>query len=430
MALDGKEIAFHTSEANGVRLHVHGTSKFKTTAIVALVQQELSEAYATRHALLGMVLKRATARFPDTRQLREHLEKMYGAVFDVDVVKKGERHILQIYLEVPNEKFLGQDEPLLEQAFRFVGDVLARPYLEGGGFAPRYVKSEKEALRKRIESVIDDKMKYASQRLAEEMCRGEPYALTANGRAEDLPELDGTNLYAYSRDLLAENPIDLFVLGDVDESAVRRLAEKHIQLERRGVKTLPAANVQKPVEQEREVVEHLEVGQAKLNIGCRTYVTWQDDDYPALAVMNGVLGGFPHSKLFVNVREKASLAYYALSRLDSHKGILVMMSGIDAANYERAAAIMKEQVQLIRDGQVSDEELSQTRATLVNQYREILDNPRLMIDFAYNGVLSGRPRLLAELVDQVSRVTLADVQRVAERLRLDTVYLLRNKGGV
>ncbi len=424
-----REIVFETTRVNGLNLHILPTQKFKTTTIVVMVEQALSETNVTKTALLSLVLKRATERFRETRQLREHLDFLYGAIFDVDVVKKGERHILQLYMEVPNEKYLSDDEPLLERAIQFIGDVLARPYLEQGAFADKYVSAEKESLRKRIESLIDDKMKYASQRVTEEMCKGEPFALFVNGRAEDLPQISPADLYAYYRELVTHNPIDVFVVGDVDKSQVDAYIQTHLTLNRREEKPLPPANAQKRVQAIREVVDRLDVSQAKLNIGCRTQVTYKDDDYPALLVLNGVLGGFPHSKLFINVREKASLAYYAVSRLESHKGILMMMCGIDAANYEKAVAIIKEQVKLVQSGEISQEEMEQTKATLTNQFRELLDNAKLMVDFTYNGVLSGRRRGLKELLDAIDRTTVEDVTRVAANLQLDTVYLLRDRNG-
>ncbi|MED1746445.1 EF-P 5-aminopentanol modification-associated protein YfmF [Brevibacillus borstelensis] len=424
-----KEISFHTTALNGIILHIMPTAKFKTTTIVTMIEQELSEETVTKTALLAMVMKRATARFPETKQLREHLDFLYGAIFDVDVVKKGERQILQIYMEVPNEKYLSQENALLESAIRFVGDVLSRPYLEGNAFAEKYVAQEKETLRKRIESLIDDKMKYANQRVTEEMCQGEPFALLAQGRTKDLAGISGESLYAHFQELMSHSPIDIFVVGDVEQKEVEAAIGKFVQLDRKDVKQIGPTKAKKQVADERVVIDRLEVNQAKLNIGCRTQISYADEDYPALLVYNGVLGGFPHSKLFVNVREKASLAYYAVSRLESHKGIMMMMSGIDVKNFDRAVTIIKEQLESMKQGNVGQEELEQTKATLSNQFRELLDSARMMIDFAYNGVISGRKRHLEELLAQINGITVEDLKRVAAQVAIDTIYLLRDKKG-
>lgn len=430
MSAPVKEIQFETTSINQMDVHILPTQKFKTTSIVCMIEQELSEKYATKTALLSMVLKRATGRFPETKQLREHLDFLYGAIFDVDVVKKGERQILHIYMEVPNEKYLSESGSLLEQAIQFVGDVLARPYLENGSFAEKFLQAEKESLRKRIESIIDDKMKYANQRITEEMCKGEPFALLVNGRVEDINSITSKDLYAYYQELISQNPIEIFVVGDVDSSQVKQYIQTHLSVKRNTIKTLPEVVQPKAIEQVREVEDRLDVSQAKLNIGCRTFINYKDNDYPALVVYNGVLGGFPHSKLFVNVREKASLAYYAVSRLESNKGILMMMSGIDVNNYEKAVSIIKEQLELMKKGSISEEEMSHTKATISNQYRELLDSARLMIDFTYNGIVNKRKRSLEELLAAIDAVTVEDLKKVAEKVQIDTIYLLRdNKGG-
>lgn len=429
MSANIAEIAFQSTQVNGMNVHILPTGKFKTTTIVAMIEQALSEETVTKTALLAMVMKRASARFPETKLLRAHLDFLYGAIFDVDVTKKGERQILQLYMEVPNEKYLSHEESLLEQAIEFVGDMLTRPYVENGAFLEKYVTQEKEALRKRVESLIDDKMKYANQRVTEEMCKGEPFSLLVQGRVQDLPGITGQELYRYFQEITTRNPINLFVVGDVEPQAVKSAIAKHIPLQRTQVKELAIHRASKAPAEEREVIDRLDVNQAKLNIGCRTNITYKDDDYPALLLYNGVLGGFPHSKLFVNVREKESLAYYAVSRLESHKGIMMIMSGIDVNKYARAVEIIKQQMEQMRQGKISEEELSQTRATLSNQFRELLDSARGMIEFTYNGLVSGRKRPLDELLKAIETATIEDIKRVAEKIAIDTVYLLRDKKG-
>ena len=423
------EIAFQSSQVNGMNVHILPTAKFKTTTIVTMIEQALSEEHVTKTALLAMVMKRATARFPETKRLRAHLDFLYGAIFDVDVMKKGERQVLQVYMEVPNEKYLSKDATLLEAAIQFVGDMLTRPLVENGAFLEKYMTQEKETLRKRMESLIDDKMKYANQRVTEEMCKGEPFSLLVQGRVEDLPNITGEELYTYFQELMASNPINMFVVGDVEPQNVSEIIRAQVPLERTNVKALQLTNTPKQVSAEREVIDRLDVNQAKLNIGCRTQITYKDDDYPALLMYNGVLGGFPHSKLFVNVREKESLAYYAVSRLESHKGILMMMSGIDVNKYQRAVEIIKEQLDLMGKGSISEEELGLTRATLSNQFRELTDSARGMIDFTYNGVISGRKRQLTELLQAINDVTVDEIKQVADKVKIDTIYLLRDKKG-
>ncbi|MFO7247771.1 MAG: pitrilysin family protein [Bacillota bacterium] len=422
--------AFVQDAEQGVRYHVLSTEKFKTNTVVVNVQLPLAEETVTPAALLPFVLKRGSRSYPTTQALQRRLDELYGASLEVDVAKRGERQILQFRLEVPNETYLNAATPLLAEALAVLGEVLTRPVVENGALAASFVASEKEALRKRLESLLDDKIRYASQRCTEEMCRGEPYRLFAYGRKEDLAAITPQALHGLYQDLFAHYPIDVFLVGDVDPGRARQALGKLFDgLSRQPKAALPPTVVKTEVAERRTVVERLDVTQGKLNIGCRTPVTIADADaYPALLVYNGVLGGFPHSKLFVNVREKASLAYYAASRLESHKGILMIFSGIAVENFEKALAIIEEQLAMLRRGEITEDELQRTKVSLANQYRELLDNPRQLIDFAYHSVLAGRPITVDGLIEGIMGVTRDDVVRIAEGVAVDTVYFLRDRG--
>jgi predicted Zn-dependent peptidase len=423
------QLTFEQVQLNQMNLHVLSTPKFKTTTIVFQLEQELNEDLVTKTALIPFVLKRGCEKYPTTQALRRYMDQLFGAVFLTDVGKKGEKQIIQVYLEIANEKYLSDKSPLLQKGIEFLGDVIARPLLEGNGFSKQYVKSEADLLKKKIESLVDDKIRYANQRVTEEMCKNEPYRLLAYGQIEDFAKITSEELYTYYQKLLNENPIDIYIVGDVSVEEVKSEVEKQFNFQRTSVKELPFAPTEAKHVQEELIIDRMEIGQGKLNIGCRTHLTLEDEDYEKLLVYNGVLGGFPHSKLFVNVREKASLAYYAVSRLESHKGILMLMSGIEIQNFDKAVEIMKEQLNLMKKGDISDKELSQTKAMLINQLNETLDNARTMIDFSYNSRLSGRSTSLEEMIAKINAVTIEDITGIAKKIEIDTIYFLRDKEG-
>ncbi len=146
-----------------------------------------------------------------------------------------------------------------------------------------------------------------------------------------------------------------------------------------------------------------------------------------MQVCNGLFGGFSHSKLFINVREKESLAYYAASRLESHKGVMMVMSGIEFNKYERAVEIIKEQFQAMKKGDFTDQEVEQTKAMIKNQILETADVARGFVELAYHQVVSGYKRTMEEWLNQVDAVTKEDLIRVANKVKLDTIYFLKGK---
>ncbi|OYD09507.1 EF-P 5-aminopentanol modification-associated protein YfmF [Paludifilum halophilum] len=422
------EIRFETIPVGNLRVHVCSTDKFKTNLLSAMVQQELSSSSVTRHALLPSVLQRGTESYPSTLQLKRKLDELYGATLFGDVYKRGERHIMQIGLEVPNERYLRDSSPLLEEGAAFLGELLNRPVIEGKAFKESYVHAEKKNLKQKIESLQDDKIRYAAQRCVAEMCKGEPFSLFNHGRLEDLDSIDPQNLYTYYRDLIRTRPVDLYFVGHLTADQVTRMVEKHFPTRDGQRQSVPVAGVKHSVDRVKEVTDRLDVKQGKLNMGCRTQISIRDEDYVSLLVYNGILGGFPHSKLFTNVREKASLAYYAASRLESHKGILTVQSGVEIANFPKAVDIIKKQFELMEQGEISDSELSQTKAMLINQLKERRDRSADLIDFHYQNLLSGMDRSLESIIRDVQEVSKEDIRKVADNVQLDTIYYLRDKG--
>lgn len=421
---------FETVPIGNVRVHVCSTTKFKTTTLAALIQQELAPITVTKTALLPSVLQRGTMTYPSTLDLKRRLDEMYGATLFGDVFKRGERHIIQLGMEIANEQYLKEKKSLLSEGLAFFSEILSRPLSENGGFKESFVQAEKKNLKQKIESLQDDKIRYAAQRMIEAMCENEPFALFNHGRLEDLPNIDAQNLYTYYREVVDTCPVDFYCVGNVSTDDVVNLLTKHLQINTEGKrKSIPVSAVTRARNEVKEVVDRLDVKQGKLNMGCRTQITAQDPDYPALLMYNGVLGGFPHSKLFINVREKASLAYYASSRIESHKGILTIQSGIEIGNYDRAVEIIKQQLEAMKQGDISDKELEQTKATLSNQLREQQDRSFDLINFHYHSVLSGKERSLDQLLEQINQTGKEDIQRVAEKIQLDTIYFLRDQGG-
>ncbi|ANC20764.1 zinc protease [Bacillus cereus] len=414
-------------ELGGLRVHIIPTDKYKTNTFVFRFKAPLNEETVTERALLPYVLQSATEKLPSVIRLRQYLEELYGSSLAVDVSKKGEDHIISIYVDIANEVYLHDAPPLFEKALSMLSDIVLHPATEGNGFLSSIVESEKRALLQRIEATYDDKMRYANERLIEEMCKVEPYRLSANGKKESVTSITNESLYQYYQKVLAEDEMDLYIIGDISENAVD-LVSKYFSISTRPVRERNVL-LHRRNNEEKEVVEKQELKQSKLHIGYRTFVTYKDEDYFALQLFNGLFGGFSHSKLFVNVREKNSLAYYAASRFESHKGLLFVMSGIEAKNYEKAVEIIKEQMLAMQNGEFSEEEIHQTKSVIQNQILEAIDTPRGFVEMLYHGIISDRTRPVEEWLTCIESVTKEEIVKVAKNIELDTIYFLQGTEG-
>ncbi|OPH61992.1 zinc protease [Paenibacillus ferrarius] len=424
-----KHNQFERRTWNHIRLHVLPTDRFKTFAISVYIGRPLEEATVTNTALTPFVLRRGTELRPETKQFREHLDDLYGAGFGFDIYKRGDYQIVQLRMDIINDRFVKSAQSLLQQGLDFVGETLTRPALENGHFRGKYVDAEKQTLQKRIESVINDKIRYAAERCIEEMCSDDPYRLHPLGKITDLDHINPEQLYEQYKQWLQTAPLDIYVVGNTTLSEVEDIVKRAFSIERKEDVAYVTSAPRGAAGEVKTIVERLDVNQGKLNMGLRTNLSYRDEKYPVALMYNGVLGGYPHSKLFINVREKASLAYYASSRFDGHKGILTIQSGIEMANYEKAVDIIRKQLTAMEQGDINEIELSQTRAMISNQLREIQDSAFELISFDFNAILSGKERTVPGLIEAVEQVDVAAIAEAAKRVQLDTIYFLRDQKG-
>lgn len=410
----------------GYSIHVIETEKYKTNTIMIKMRAPLEKETVTMRALLPHVLQSGTEHAPSAAAFRTALDELYGALFFADSAKKGNEHVLTFTMEAANEHYLHGENDLFDRALALLADVLFRPKLKEGLFPEKTVQQEKRSLQQRIRSIYDDKTRYASLKLVEEMYKEDPYALPAGGLLEKVEPIDPSSLYAYYQKALVEDVIDIFVIGDVNaQEAVKKIKEYLPFSDRSAVTTQTETGA---VSKEVQVIREMQdINQGKLNIGCRTTITYNDPQFVAMQVSNGILGAFAHSKLFMNVREKESLAYYAASRLDSHKGFVMMLAGIDQKNYDKTVQIMNEQLDEMKKGNISDLEMTQTKALLKNQLQESADTARGMVEVLYHNISSGINRPIDQWLKDIEAVTKEQAAAAAQTISVDTVYFLSGK---
>ncbi len=408
--------------SEGVRLHLCETDKFTSLTCKIFIQQDLKEKEATGTALLPLLLRRGSRTFPSTLHIARESEELYAAEFGSDILKVGERQILELYFQMVDPKLLPQGEKLLERGLRSFRQIFTEPFGPGDRFHEPYFSQEKRTLEQDLKGLVNDKRSYALARFTALMCEDEPFGIYKYGDLESLEHLDNRFVYEHYQNLLQRHPLDVFIVGsNLDQAA--DLFASLIPSSGRSVTLQKPMRVQ--VEGERVFEESLDVNQTVLVMGYRTNCTYLDDDYYALLVGNGVLGGFPHSKLFMNVRERASLAYSVGSSIEGSKGLLTIVAGISDDSREQAVEIINEQVNAIKGGRISPEELEQTKRGLISAMTGINDNPAGIIDRNVIGMVEGELRSVDQVVEAISRVEYDDCVRAMQGIELDTTYLLR-----
>ncbi len=400
-------------------------TKLKTTTVGLFIHRPLNKEEASMNALLPYVLRRGCKLCPDTEALSKYLENLYGASLSGTVIKRGEDQILYFDAETISNPYAPNGEDLLGDLVRLLLSVVLEPAVTDDSFDEAVVKQEKDNAKDRILSLMNDKRSYASLRCIEEMCEGEAFAISRLGTVEDVDKIGAKSLYCYYRSILPSSPIDIYICGDADMDKLETIVRDAVQNISFTTPILPQTEILQKSVPVKNVSEEMDVVQGKLAIGFRTNIKPTDADYPALTVMNSVFGSGAHSKLFNNVREKLSLAYYASTQLEKFKGLMIINAGIEFKNFESAYNESLAQLEEVKKGNISDLEYTSSINALLNSLESYRDDQRSLQNFCLGEYIAGTNRDIETVKQQIQKVTIADIQKVASKLELDTVYFLK-----
>ncbi len=402
--------------------------KFKSGIYTVNLVTPLNKSEAALNAVLPKILRRGTSGEPTMDTIAARLDMLYGAKIEPTVRKIGERQIVGLAAFFADDAFV--PEKILEDVIALTGEMLISPATAGGRLKAEYVEGEREKLSEEIRSIVNDRRRYADMRLIELMCQGGAYAVPSLGHLNDVEKITVYTATKRYREILPEADVEVFYCGSASLERVEMAAVESLAALPRGAGGALPENLvltEPKGKDVREFTETLEVAQGKLSMGYRLGDAMKSPNYAALAVMNGVFGGCVTSKLFRNVREKLSLCYYAGSRIDKHKGIMLVSSGIDPENYEKAVSAITGQLEAVKAGDFTDAELESAKKELINAYRSGGDSLYALEGWYLDCTQTGVERSQEDMAALVSIVTKEDVLKAASGIKADAVYFL--KGG-
>lgn len=410
----------------GIKLHVLNTDKFKTNLVAVFLTTKLERETVTANALISAVLRRGTNNMQTQEEISKQLEELYGASFDCGIDKTGDNQVLKFYIETVNDAFLPQaNENILKKSIENILDIIFNPLVENNAFKTEYVEQEKNNMKQRIEGRIDNKRRYALDRCIEEMYKGKPFGLYRFGYVEDLNHINEVNLYERYKQLIAQCKIDIFVSGNVNEEVENIISEN--QNVRNLEEREPSYNKEseKNTVKQGEKIETMDVMQGKLVVGLDVNSQNEDEKYNVM-IYNTILGGSANSKIFQNVREKANLAYEAGSRYFKYKDNIFVICGIEISNYEKALDLIKKQIEDIRNGDFTEEEVENAKKAIISSIETIDDEQDTSITYYFGQEMSGNQKSVDEYIERIGKVTKEDIIQVANKVETNTIYFLRN----
>ena len=415
------------SISDGINLGYINETKFKTNFFKVCFCIDLEREYTTNLSLLSGVLMRASKNYPGISEINNRLDYLYDMNVSCGTYKRGERLFLSYECDFLKNEFLPDaSENLLSEALGMFGELIFNPYLVDGGFDKKILDSEKTDLANSIKSLINYKNAYVKEKCIETLCEGEKFSISEQGSLEDIEKIDEKSLYDFYKWLVNSARIEIVFIGEAD---AEKLAEDFRKILCENTQRAPVEICDTFItgQTKKEVchkTEKMEVNQGKLALGFKTGVGVTDEDCTAMSLFAEIFGGSPMSKLFMNVREKLSLCYYCRASLDSYKGIMLVLSGIQSKNKDKSfEAIMKE-LSDIQSGIVSEDEFEAAKLSLINSYKTLDDSPAALSAWYVSRAMCGSNLEVHEVVEKIQGTTLKEVVEVSKKVKLDTVYFL------
>ena len=409
----------------GINLTLIPEEKFKSNLVSIYIQRILDRDEVTMNALLPSIIKSGSEKYPSAREMSYHQDDLYGVSIGADSSKRGESQVITFKIISTDEEYL--DEKIFKKVVKYLDEVVNHPLVIDGGFKEEYVAIEKENLKNRIESIINDKGRYAVERAREEMFKNEKYGISDLGYLEDIDKITAKGLYEHYVNIMKTSPIDIVVEGNFDEDEIVEIISNGFDFHRENIIEIPRADFIKKVDEIKVIKEEMDITQGKLVMGYRCNVDYKDEfKYYSLFVGSNVLGGGPHSKLFVNVREKESLCYYIYSSLEKYKTSMFISSGIESENYDKTVELIWEQLKSLKEGKISDEELLNSKSAIISSLKTIKDSLGGSSDFYFSQSMGGTNTTVEKIIEMIEKVTVSDIVEAFKNIELDTIYFLSN----
>ena len=412
--------------ANGVYFNTIIDERFKTSRIALVMQTELNREKVSANALVPNILTRSCKEYPTSLKLNRKLDMLYGVSLSCSSSKLGETQMLVISAAGLDDRYSPDGEPIYSQMADLLCKTVFEPNAENGAFDEESFKQEQRQLLDAIDAQFNDKRAYSMKRMLEVMCENEKYSINRLGTKEQVDALTPETAYNAYLELIKNSKIEIICLCSSPSDDVQRIfEEKFAGVERTPIKA--DTQIIQSADKVKEKTDTLDVVQSKLILGfradCAEGQNTEKEIY-AEKLMCAVLGGTAHSKLFNNVREKLSLCYYCASRYNSDKGLMIIESGVQGEHIEKAREAILAEVEEMKKGNISDEEIMSAKLSISNAYLTSVDSSAGTQGWYVGQLMREHSLTPHEAVQLIMSATKEELVACANKLTLDTVYVL------
>lgn len=403
------------------------SEKFKSIYFSINFTMPVNKRQISENALLSAVLGKSNKKFKTQKEIQMYLYSLYGANFDIGIENFGDLYNIEFRGECINKKYLPNNTDVVNEVLEFLYDAIYNPNVLNGAFDEEVVEREKDFILNKIREVKDDKLRYGIRKMEELMCKDEPFSTYVYGDEDDIYKITSNDLYKRYNEVISNSCITFIISGnllgyeDIEEKVKNIFNNKLVS--KLNYKEL--IYNQKLNHNQEVVEESQQTTQSVLSYGLRINNPNSNDFYK-LSVYNALLGGTPSSKLFQNFREKESLAYTVRSRYYRFKDIIIIYAGIQKENYEKAKLVLENEINKIKDGEISDEEFEASKKSIISDLKEWNDSKIALSKMFISNLFSLKndSLTLEQMVDKFEKVTKQDIIDIASKITIEKIYFL------
>lgn len=400
------------------------TTHYKTNTILIRFIQPFDKNRVNERVLLPQVLLSGSRDFPNKQAIQTQSDLLYGSDIQAHITRVGNTSITIFQISFLQQRFV-KEPHFYDQILQFLSSLIYRPRMFRNQLLKKTIEQELRLLKENLQAVYNDKLEYSYQRFREYMFQNETYATPESGVLATLHHVSQASMQRCYEELINDSFVEIDLSGTQDLKEWIPKMEQRFQITRKTVRFQWVDREMTQRNQVQTIKETLPIKQSRLYLGYRTHTYINDKDALALRVLNVMIGDFDQSFLFQVIREQLHLAYYVQSSLFLGKGFLSIMAGIDPSKAHVATENIQAIVAKVQSGDFSDEDIVLAKSYLAEQERRAMDIPGAQMHrhFIHRHIFH-KPYSVQTFFEQLFVIHREELVRVANKLTLDTIYLL------
>ena len=410
---------------SGINLSVIPSDKFKSGVITFSLTVPLSRCSSAYNNILSGILRRGTRKYPTMSELNRRLDELYGTYMEIKSNTLGKNLSLSFICEVLDNKFVPDNTDILSKVIAIVSEMIIDPIFIDDSFDDNIFEQEKRIILDDLDSEINNTRAYSIIRCKEMMLEKYKEYPTVSETKDIIKGATLNDIKNHYVSLISTSPLDVFYIGATDENIIENTLIKCFSEHKFPANRsfFPAFPVRR--EKFKEATEKMPVFQGKLSMcfSTGTCICKDNDSYYTALLLNEIFGGSASSKLFLNVREKMGLCYYCSSSF-GHSGIITVSSGIEVKNYDLTRSAIIEQLEQIKRGSISDDELYFAKRSIQNSYKQLYDSPLDLQAFYSSRMIFGISDTLEDSRIKLDHVTKESIIELAQSTSLDALFFI------